>query len=638
MALPARFGMPLLVLLMACAPADRERSPGGTDTPSTARMDLVRTLREDLAAERHPGDGAGRVRLVEGGAARAGQPGRWAFELTVGEHGIAVGGAVVFQVSPFWSWSPPQTVDPEGPGHATVTTEATGVTLTVDAAAEGMIAARVEGRPLVAGETVRMVYGAGPAGARADRFAERGSPFWFGVDADGDGVRALLAECPTIDVEPGPPAQVVAHVPSTATPGATVRLIVAALDAVGNATAPLAPLTVDGGGDAVDVGPAPDAGELARGRAVLEITLRESGVVRLRVRSGTLETFANPTYVADAGPRILWADLHGHSNVSDGTGLPEDYFAYARDVAALDVASLTDHDHWGMRPLDADAVAQRRIADAVARFDDPGTFVALPGFEWTSWIYGHRHVLFFDDLPATILSSLDPATEHPTGLWKALGDRDALTVPHHTAGGPVATDWSIAPDPRFEPVTEVVSVHGSSEAEDSPSRIYSAVRGHFARDALDRGYRLGFVGSGDGHDGHPGLAHLGTATGGLAALVGAEPTRASVHAALRARRVYATSGPRIVLRFAVDDVPMGGVVTSRPRATHEVFVDAIGTAPIERVELVRSGRVVVSHDDVPGSDATLTATIERLAPGEYVYVRVVQRDGGLAWSSPIFAE
>ena len=33
--------------------------------------------------------------------------------------------------------------------------------------------------------------------------------------------------------------------------------------------------------------------------------------------------------------------------LSDGTGTPEDYFAYARDVAALDVIALTDHDHWG---------------------------------------------------------------------------------------------------------------------------------------------------------------------------------------------------------------------------------------------------------------------------------------------------
>jgi hypothetical protein len=37
-------------------------------------------------------------------------------------------------------------------------------------------------------------------------------------------------------------------------------------------------------------------------------------------------------------------------------------------------------------------------------------------------------------------------------------------------------------------------------------------------------------------------------------------------------------------------------------------------------------------------EATLHRTIENLVSGEYLYVRAVQRDGGAAWSSPIYAE
>ena len=33
--------------------------------------------------------------------------------------------------------------------------------------------------------------------------------------------------------------------------------------------------------------------------------------------------------------RLYWADLHGHTRHSDGTGTPYDYFRYARDVARL---------------------------------------------------------------------------------------------------------------------------------------------------------------------------------------------------------------------------------------------------------------------------------------------------------------
>jgi hypothetical protein len=188
-------------------------------------------------------------------------------------------------------------------------------------------------------------------------------------------------------------------------------------------------------------------------------------------------------------------------------------------------------------------------------------------------------------------------------------------------------------------VTEVSSVHGSSEAADSPLPIYSAVAGHYVRDALDRGYVLGFIGSGDTHDGHPGLGHLATGTGGLAAVLSEERTRESVLGALRARRTYAISGPRIILRFSVDGTPMGGTLPAAPGdGPHTIAVRAIGTAPLERMDVVRAGAVVATE---PASgaerEASWTATTPRLAPGEYVYVRVVQRDGAVAWSSPVFA-
>ena len=81
----------------------------------------------------------------------------------------------------------------------------------------------------------------------------------------------------------------------------------------------------------------------------------------------------------------------------DGTGTPEDYFTFARDVAGLDAVALTDHDHWGAgRPLDGDPAPWALIRETVARFHEPGRFVTLPGYEWTSILHGHRHVLYFE--------------------------------------------------------------------------------------------------------------------------------------------------------------------------------------------------------------------------------------------------
>ncbi len=304
-------------------------------------------------------------------------------------------------------------------------------------------------------------------------------------------------------------------------------------------------------------------------------------------------------------------------------------------MAALDVIALTDHDHWGLRFLDDNPGLFRTIEEAAMRVDEPGRFVALVGYEWTSWLYGHRHVVTFEG-ETTILSSVDPRYENPSLLWKALEGRSALTIAHHSAGGPVSVDWDYAPPPELEPVTEVVSVHGSSEASDTPGKIYSAVEGNFVRDALARGYRFGFIGSGDSHDGHPGLTHLAAPSGGLAAIFAEEKTRVSVLGALRARRTYATNGPRIWLRTWLDDREMGADVSAGEGELHSLRFVVAAEAAVERVDIVRSGEIVSVVPGLDRRELSETLTLSSLRAGEYVYVRVVQENGGAAWSSPVY--
>jgi hypothetical protein len=290
------------------------------------------------------------------------------------------------------------------------------------------------------------------------------------------------------------------------------------------------------------------------------------------------------------------------------------------------------------------------IRDAVGAHHEPGRFVTLLGYEWTNWLHGHRHVLYFDDaLTGEVYSFMDPRYQTPSQLWDALRGQLAMTFAHHSAGGPISTNWSYPPDPVLEPITEVTSVHGSSEAADSPSAIYNPVPGNFVRDALDHGYRFGFIGSGDSHDGHPGLAHIASPTGGgLAAIFVEELSRKSVLDALRSRRTYATNGARNWLEVSIDGHPMGSTLVGRgamdsdaasgtPAKTQTLRVRVIGEGPISRIDLVRSGSI--SSFDVEGQlEWSIEREIPRLAPGEYHYVRVVEQSGGLAWSSPIYSD
>ena len=595
-------------------------------------------LREDLAAERHASDGGGRAWLEPDPEGRnrvaAGELGRWTILYEAGELGIAEGGSLFLQVPPHWGWSDPQTVAPEAPGYTEVTTAAEGVELESATLDVGLLGVRIGGRALLAGERVRMVYGAGEMGARADRFAERGSRFWIGVDGDGDGVRGLLHELPEVDVAAGPAVALAVHLPTAARPGETVRLTVAALDARGNAAGSSETVTLSAPAEGLRLAPEQ---ELVGGRATVEVEVLEAGVWRVEARTaGGLEGRSNPLAASPGARRVLWADLHGHSNRSDGTGTPEEYFTYARDVAALDVVALTDHDHWGLRPLSRHPEIWAEIGEQTERFHQPGRFVTLLGYEWTNWLHGHRHVLYFEDR-GEVLSAVDPAYETPPQLWEALRGKPALTFAHHSAGGPIATNWEYPPDPELEPVTEVVSVHGSSEAPDAPHVIYSPVSGNFVRDVLDRGFRLGFVGSGDGHDGHPGMSHLGAPSGGMAAILAEEATREAVLEALRARRVYATNGPRIHLEVELAGRLMGATLDVGELAGGALLtVRAVGGGRLAGIDIVHSGVVIEGADCGERLECELSRELHGLESGGFLYLRVRQSDGGAAWSSPFF--
>ncbi len=644
-------GLWLLVfcVLWGCGEEEDVRSA----SPS-ARWEIVEALRADGEAQKHPSDGEGRAWL-EGGsgspelAATVSRPGTWSFVFETGAEGIDEGGWIYFQAPPFWGWSAPQTIERSYPGFTEVSTEAAGVQLESQSFENALMGVRIAGRGLEPGELVRFVYGAGESGATADRFAESRSEFFFAVDGDGDGVRALLSETPWIDVQPGPAARLVLTLPSSAHPGDTIRLNVAVLDAVGNAgVAAIGDLRLRVSGGTLELPETVTLEDDDQGVLSLEARVDEEGIYRIAAEGlGALEGVegtSNPLVTAETGRRILWGDLHGHSGLSDGTGTPTDYFRYARNVAALDVSALTDHDHWGMRPLATHPELWDEIRHQTELHHEPGRFVTLLGYEWTNWLHGHRHVLFFDD-EGEVLSSVDPRYETPDQLWTALRGRNALTFAHHSAGGPVATNWDYPPDPELEPVTEIVSVHGSSEALDSPLPIYSPVAGNFVRDVLERGYTLGFIGSGDGHDGHPGLSQLAGASGGLAAILSDDLTREGVLEALRTRRVYATNGPRIYLRVTLGGREVGSpvVLDAEPGRAGGNRVEmlsalAVAPAPLDSFDLIHSGRPVERIPCEGSAICSFSRDLQDLAPGEWVYVRAVQVDGGAAWSSPFFIQ
>jgi hypothetical protein len=315
-----------------------------------------------------------------------------------------------------------------------------------------------------------------------------------------------------------------------------------------------------------------------------------------------------------------------------------------------------------------------RHLKTIDRYNKPGKFTALAGFEYTLMPDGnnlHRNVIFRDGYDRTSQVAPYPgigADNRVEKLWDYMDAYEkktgghVLAIPHNSnlsnglmfelvmpGGGPMTADYARR-RAAHEPVVEATQIKGDSEAHKylSPNDEFASfgvagwelgnlplthrttpdmLAGNYVREALKRGltieertgvnpYKFGLVGSTDSHtalatadednffgkhtgnEPRPGRAmapqNLGTdqgrfgwnyLAGGYAAVWARANTRAEIFDALKRREVYATTGPRMVLRvfgghdFTAKDwngdwvrkgytrgVPMGGELADDGRA------------------------------------------------------------------------
>jgi len=169
--------------------------------------------------------------------------------------------------------------------------------------------------------------------------------------------------------------------------------------------------------------------------------------------------------------------------------------------------------------------------------------------------------------------------------------------------------------------------------------IVTAGIGASVRDALARGYRVGFVGGTDNHTSFPTRdPEMGKGFCGMTCVLAEALTREAIWDAMNARRTYATTGVPILARWTVNGHEMGQ--EGRLRGDQVRFSAEIhATAPIERVEVIADGKVVWRHHpdayDVTFDDEELPPPPSQAG---YYYLRLRQHDGHRAWLSPVWLD
>jgi hypothetical protein len=248
-------------------------------------------------------------------------------------------------------------------------------------------------------------------------------------------------------------------------------------------------------------------------------------LLRLRVDAGRgSELFMTVLPEADADPRAAAAEALGSSMIPP---MPK-----------------VEADTW------------RQITDAAERYNDPGNFTAMIGWEWSSIPGGaNLHRVVVTDGNASSAQQYQPFglddSPYPEDLWRwlaqtaaATGD-DFVAIPHNSniskgfmfddqtlRGEPVSAEWAETRS-YWEPVAEITQIKGDSETHpalspDDPfadfetypyyiqqgTSEYLPKPGDYLRPALLRGlaleaavgtnpYRLGFIGSTDSHTALP---------------------------------------------------------------------------------------------------------------------------------------
>lgn len=558
----------------------------------------------------------GSARLEPSGSFAAGSMESFTLVYTAGRFGVDDTGSVKIGFRFATDFGPVQFNDPAGPGYTTAEAS-NGATLELKWEFKRNI------RPwsrslyigvvkdfLAPGDTITIRFGdrrKGSPGIRLQTYCERDFEFRVLADPVATYDYVALPESPRISIVPGPGMRWRAVLPTLVRAGEPFRLGVKVEDKWGNPSdvgerrvrlEPSRPVT--GLPETLTLVPGAFAG-LAVG---LSAPAGDDIVIRCLDMSGEVVATTNPLRLAPPGEPLehYWGDTHGQSNETLGTNSARDYFLFGRDRAFLDVMGHQGND------FQITGAFWRELNRLTAEFDVAGSFVCVPGYEWSAntAVGGDRNVHFRNEGETIHRSShaqitdADDMGDEPTdahdahALFAKLAGRDCVVAAH--VGGRYA-DIAFAHDGRLESAVEVHSAWGTFE--------------WIVKDAFERNYRVGIVANSDGHKGRPGACYPGASFfgsyGGLTCFIAERLDRDAIFESMRRRRHYATTGNRAYLAVEVRAASAVDVFTRDPahgdasvtrsplaimgdiaRTSHEevtLAIDVHGSAPIERVDI-----------------------------------------------------
>lgn len=582
---------------------------------------------------------AGNIEIEPADDIIAGTIGCWKYSYSVGEMGIANNGGIKLAFHHSTDWQHFQLGRPDLPGFVSI--QNTGCcklsTCLLDQEGCTFIYVKVIEGAFIEGDKIVIVIGdnsSGSPGSRAQKFQQTSFKFHTLVDATGKGHFFDYRNPPEIKITGGDAKVIKVVAPSIAAKDESFDIGVRVEDIYhNNATGYCEKIML-----MIDDKVLPY--ESVQCHNVYSSVMRFKGI-RIKnigfhtitaVDTGGLAGKSNPIKCTDdkTGYRVFWGDIHCHLGYMDSVGDIGEFYDYAKNISFLDFTCHSEHmDSFSCGRQSSNDIQWQILKDGTKSYNEPGKFVTLLGYEnseeWDANLY-------FDCEEAPWhVDSFAPR------LFEFAKNHNAFVVPHMTSYPQRLRgyNWSNY-DSEAIPVAEIYSCHGSSEYFGGEMPLAYCEPGGFIVDALNKGCKIGFIGSGDGHDCMPGNAPWGPYMNGLVAIYAKELTRQAIFDAIKNRRCYASTNCRILGYFFVNGHISGSEIYVSKDESLEIIVEFYTCEQIETVDIVKNGEIIYSVSPKENS-ITFNYNIKADKPGDnYIYIRMKQIDGEMAWLSPVF--
>ena len=360
--------------------------------------------------------------------------------------------------------------------------------------------------------------------------------------------------------------------------------------------------------------------------------------------------------------QLLWGSFHGESERVDSTENIESCLRHFRDELAYNFYGVSPSENSEETPNEI----WKLISTNVQEFNEEDRFSTFLGFQWQgdSGKEGARQFVFAKD-QKQMLRKKDTKYNTLNKIYKSYSPKEMISIPTFTMGKGCHYDFSNW-NPEFERVVEIYNAWGSSECtqkEGNPCPIVPSKKNGVSetaegsiQNALRKNCRVGFIAGGLDDRGtyYDFFEHEQTQyPPGLTAILAKNHNRDSIFEALYNRSCYATTGERIIVGISIAGAPMGSELDTGDKpgllVNRHITGYVAGTTALHKIDIIRNGEVIhtihpenyhvdYEFDDMTPLQENSIKGKDKEPPFAYYYLRVVQEDGHMAWSSPIWID